>query len=262
LLEFRFEPLVPDVMMADFKGGATGGGTGSFDCADVERVRDDRPAGAGYGARDQCFGVAGQDGSDRDRGFDAGCLECFDRSPAFVERGAMRFEDTAHIFVVGGDREADTQRGAGCGALEEIQIAEDQRPASLDHKNAVRVASHRFENARHKARLRFGGLIGIGERRAVDRLMRPQRVVKEFRGIPFESGPVTPMQPVFRVQAGLYPHGWNITIAATVCTVSSGSERMSEAGLSEKTRDGAQDGTGVCFENLKGHGSGCFQRNR
>ena len=91
-----------------------------------------------YRPRHQRLGIAREDRGDGDGRFDSGGGQRLYGMPTFFDRGAVGFEDPADVFAIGRDRETDAKAGAGGERLQQLEIADNQRPPGLDDKHARR----------------------------------------------------------------------------------------------------------------------------
>ncbi len=103
-------------------------------------------------------------------------------------------------------------------------VAQNIGRTGLEDEDFGRVDVELFEDFGHHLLAQFGGLVGVGERGAVDDLIGPQRSGEQGGRIGFECGELAPVVPVLRLEAPLDPHGGDVAIGAAVGAVARGGE--------------------------------------
>jgi hypothetical protein len=118
------------------------------------------------------------------------------------------------------------------------------RLAASRSRGMSRRGREGFEQRGHQTFGRFGWLVGVSKRRAVNHLAGAERFGQKFRGVGFESRVVAPVFPVVRAKACIHAHGGHVAVAASESAVPRGRQRVGEAGFEQIAGRRAQDGAG------------------
>ena len=246
-LERGIEPFTEAEVGADGEGRVARGRSGSFDGADVQRVRHDRFGGSFQSAEHQGVGIAGQQRGEGNASRNARGAERGNGLPAFLDRCAVGFKDTADIVTVCGDGKTH----ARSRFEDQRNVTDDERAARLNDESEGAVPRDGLENSGHESRFSFGGLVRVSERGTVDDLAGTKSAFQQLGGVSFERGEFAPVFPVVRAQAALYAQGGDVAVAAAESAVAGGCKGVGESRFGKEAGNRTENRMGLGFKDTK-----------